>query len=282
VTEPVPDVLIEKLALGELGEVEREEVKRRLGEDAEAKLSAIDRSNAEILEEFPPSDVAAEVQRRVERLDRVAAHEAERPRWTPWLGAAALAAAAILLWVIVRPPADTPPEGPSGTPVAGGVGDTGPTKIAKADPPLAGDDGSIRLKGSAKLTIHRQGEGRAERLSDGARVRAGDRLQVSYTAGDAALGVIVSIDGAGAATLHFPASERNEPTLLGRAQLPNGFELDDAPGFERFFFVTTQGERLSVSEVMRAAESLAASDDAREGELELADEVGQQSLLLTK
>lgn len=277
-TEPVPDVLIEKLALGELSKAEREQVQQRLGEEADARLEAIERSNAEILEELPPSEIAAEVRRRIERLDRL--EEPERPRWMPWLGAAALAAAAILLWFLVRPSGEAPPESPSGTPVAG-VGDDGPTKIAKADHP-PGDDGTIRLKGSATLTIHRQGDSRPERLSDGARVRAGDRLQVSYTSGDAVLGVIVSIDGAGTTTLHFPQSETAEPTLLGRAQLPSGFELDDAPGFERFFFVTTKDDTLSVQDVMNAAKALAASDDAREGDLDLPDEVGQQSLLLTK
>ena len=277
-TEPVPDVLIEKLALGELSKAEREQVQQRLGDEADARLEAIERSNAEILEALPPSEVAAEVQRRIQRLDQIEAPE--RPRWTPWLGAAALAAAAILLWLVVRPSGDDPPESPSGTPVAGAA-DDGPTKIAKADPP-PGDDGTIRLKGSAKLTIHRQRDARPERLSDGARVRAGDRLQVSYTSGDAVRGVIVSIDGAGATTLHFPEAEDAEPTLLGRAQLPSGFELDDAPGFERFFFVTTKDDSLSVQDVLEAAEDLAASDDAREGELDLPDEVGQQSLLLTK
>lgn len=277
-TEPVPDVLIEKLALGELSKAEREEVQQRLGARADASLEAIERSNAEILEELPPSEVAAEVRRRIERLDRLEAPE--RSHWMPWLGAAALAAAAILLWFLVRPPADAPAEGPSGTPVAG-AGDDGPTKIAKADPPPT-DDGTIRLKGSAKLTIHRQRDARPERLSDGARVSAGDRLQVSYTSGDAVRGVIVSIDGAGATTLHFPASEDVEPTLLGRAQLPSGFELDDAPGFERFFFVTTQDDTLSVQDVMTAAKALAGSDDARVGDLDLPDEVGQQSLLLMK
>lgn len=280
-TEPVPDVLIEKLALGELSKAEREQVQQRLGDEADARLDAIERSNAEILEELPPSEVAAEVRRRIQRLDRLDRLEkTERPQWMPWLGAAVLTAAAILLWILVRPSGDAPPESPSGTPVAG-VGDDGPTKIAKADHP-PGDDGTIRLKGSATLTIHRQGDSRPERLSDGARVRAGDRLQVSYTSGDAVRGVIVSIDGAGATTLHFPARETAEPTLLGRAQLPSGFELDDAPGFERFFFVTTKDDTLSVQDVMNAAKTLAASDDAREGDLDLPDEVGQQSLLLTK
>ena len=279
-TEPVPDVLVEKLALNELSTTETEELRRRLGDQVDERLAAIEHSNAEILEALPPEEVAAEVRRRVERLDRRQA-ESERPQWMPWLGVAGLAAAAILLWLLVRPPADEVPEGPSGAPQAG-LGDTGPTKIAKAEPRPASDDGTIRLKGSAKLTIHRKRDHEPERLSDGAHVRAGDRLQVSYAAGDATRGVIVSIDGAGATTLHFPAHEDADPTLRGRARLPSGFQLDDAPGFERFFFVTTPDDALSVADVMRAAEALAASDDAREGELELPEGVGQQALLLVK
>ena len=55
---------------------------------------------------------------------------------------------------------------------------------------------------------------------------------------------LVSIDGRGVATLHFP--DDVDPTALahgGAMALDHSYELDDAPGFERFLRVTA-GQRL--------------------------------------
>ena len=65
-------------------------------------------------------------------------------------------------------------------------------------------------------------------------------LSIAYRAEDAPYGVIVSVDGAGEVTLHFPADETGDTTLqqYGNIRLPHAFELDNAPDFERFYFVT--------------------------------------------
>ena len=70
----------------------------------------------------------------------------------------------------------------------------------------------------------------------------------------------------------------------GAVPLRESYELDDAPGFERFFFVTVAQDEpaLEVARVMDAARALAASEDAREAALELPEGWRQQSLLLTK
>jgi hypothetical protein len=63
--------------------------------------------------------------------------------------------------------------------------------------------------------------------------------------------VIFSIDGRARVTLHFPASERETPSLdsSGEVVLPYGYRLDDAPRFERFYFVTS-AEEFSVSALL--------------------------------
>jgi hypothetical protein len=66
-------------------------------------------------------------------------------------------------------------------------------------------------------------------------------LQVSYVALGRPYGVIFSIDGAGVVTLHHPTSAEGEQALVdldGAVPLPSAYELDDAPRFEKFFFVT--------------------------------------------
>ena len=69
----------------------------------------------------------------------------------------------------------------------------------------------------------------------------------------------------------------------GRVALDHAFELDEAPGFERFFFVTSEpGEQLPVTEVLEAARKLAQSEDAKSAALELPQSWKQSSLLLDK
>lgn len=277
--ERVPDLLVEKLALDELPAARAAALRERLGVSAQARLEAIERSNAEILREHPPEEVAAAVRRRLARLDDAPARG--RAGWMMWAPIAA-AAAVMLVWVVNR----------DGEAPAGGGATDGPELIATADPPRVpvGDDGAppeqIFLKGDPVLAIDKLRDGRLQRMDASALVAAGDQLQLSYNAKGAQQGVVVSIDGAGVATLHFPASEDDAPKLAhgGPVPLPESYELDDAPGFERFFFVTVDaGEpRLDVARVMEAARELAASEAASDGELGLPRAWRQQSLLLRK
>lgn len=276
-SDSVPDLLVEKLALGELEDGKATAVRKRLGDAADQTLSSIEASNAEILRELAPEDFARTVKRRAEIAE---APSRQAVNWTPWFAAAGLAAAAVLLWSVVGP-TDGPPQ-QSPLQQAQSPTEAGPTKLAQAEPRPAADDGAIRFKGGTKLSIFRAASGQADQLAAGDRVHQGDRLQVSYAAGDATHGVIVSVDGAGAATLHFPASVDGDTSLRGRAQLPHGYELDDAPGFERFFFVTSDEAEVSVATVMAAARALAKADAARDSTLILPEGLQQQTVLLLK
>jgi hypothetical protein len=65
-------------------------------------------------------------------------------------------------------------------------------------------------------------------------------IQLKYSAKGAKYGVIFSIDGRGTVTLHYPGGAETPSTLDagGTHALDFSYELDDAPDFERFFFVT--------------------------------------------
>lgn len=265
--EPVPELLVEKLALDELSAAQAASVRERLGEHAQRRLDALAASDAEILEALPPSLVAAQVREAVKRSRPPA-----KSRWTPWLATAAVAAA-LLLWGLIGGTVET--------------ADPAPTRVARADPAAAAagtdaDSDAVRFKGGTTLWVSRFADGQSQRLATGDRVAAGQTLQVEYAAGDARHGVIVSIDGAGKAWLHFPDTVAGDSSLRGRASLSHGYELDDAPGFERFFFVTTDAAGLSVAEVLQAAQALAASERAANGELQLSPGLRQQSLRLDK
>jgi hypothetical protein len=258
-----PSLLVEQLALGELDAASAERVRREL--DAGA-LERIEASNQEILADYPPERVAAEIRRRI---DRESPKSAPSRSWIPWLAAPVMVAAVVLVWVVVRDDGDE-----TTLAVKLETGDTdGPEQT--------------RLKGDVEphLVIDRRTPGGHERLAPDQVVASGDLLQVSYVPAGRKHGVIISLDGAGAVTLHHPESPGASPILAegGEVPLAHSYELDDAPGFERFVFVTRDGEPPTVDAVMHAAEKLARDPSkARFAPLELAGPGWKQSSLLLR
>jgi hypothetical protein len=97
----------------------------------------------------------------------------------------------------------------------------------------------VRFKGDGPtLHLYRLVGAEPERLTDGARVKPHDVVQVAFELSGAKHLVIVSVDGLRHATLHWPRDGKTEAPQ-GFDKLPESFELDDAPGFERFFLVTS-------------------------------------------
>ena len=141
------------------------------------------------------------------------------------------------------------------------------------------------MKGfSPHLVVHRVGPTGAERLGDAAVAKAGDTLQVSYVAAGKTHGVVASIDGRGRVTVHLPLGGGAAAALDPKRETPltASFELDDAPRFERFFFVASDGP-FSVGEVAGACDALA-KDPAKAATdpLALPGALSQSTLILKK
>jgi len=255
----VPDILFEQYVLGELPESQRAIVEQ--SPDFEERIQAIERSNAEILEKYPPEQFASRI---VNQYDAETAREASRetvkaapakPR-LGWLTYAVPGAAAALIGAILL--------------VQGVFGPgAGPTDT---------DAGEIvRLKsGGPQLSVYRsvdepatQDNG-AEELKDGSIAHAGDRLQLEYNAGDRQYGAIISVDGRGAVFVHYPYTLSAEPRLIvgHDEKLRVGYQLDDAPRFEHFFFITA-GEPFSVQALVRDIRSQASQINERADSLKL-------------
>jgi hypothetical protein len=250
----VPDLLIEQLLLGELPEPRA----RELAEDPQvrARMEELRASNREILERYPPEVMAKRIGWRLEKEREASVRPAPRrwslPRLAPAAGFAALVLVAGAVLVSVAPWRDR--------------------------------GQAARPKGYPHLVIYRKTDGGAETLPENGGIRAGDVLQIAYVAAARKYGVIFSIDGRGVLTLHFPASE-SAPSLLQpeeETKLDYSYRLDDAPGFERFFLVTSN-RNLSVAEVLAAGRRLASDPrQARQGNLELRAGLDQWSMLLGK
>jgi hypothetical protein len=174
---------------------------------------------------------------------------ATRERAARFAAFAVPALAALALWVVHRPPTD---------------------------------DG-VRFKGAPMLMVYRQGpDGRAEQLPNGAHAGTGDLLQIAYAPDGAAYGAVVSLDGRGAVTLHSPPSADGSTALAaGPVTLPHAYELDDAPGFERFVLVTSD-RPVPVPAVLEGARAVAGRSGAAEAPLPLPPGLAQRSFLLIK
>lgn len=273
---PIPDWMLERYALGELPPDQSEAIRARLQAEAEAvragltprgdlstRLDTLQASDTAILEAMPPRQVAAEVRRR-QHLRRAHADQASRSnsgrRWV--LGVLGPLAAAAIALVVVLP-------------------------MLNNDPRQPGDQEFIdtTAKGlDTRLLVYRQvGPQDAEELKEGTPARAGDRLQLAYIAGGKQHGVIVSIDGRGAVTLHHPAEPGGSTELSVDGERMLGFsgELDDAPRYERYFMVTSETP-IDVQSVIDAAARLASTGQADQRDLPLPPQLEQLSVRISK
>ena len=284
-TTKTPTWLLERLAQGELDAAETERLRARLaaeGRSLDAELAALAQSNRELLAEAPKEAMAAAIRLRADRVAATAAARPARPRGLNlWIAPLALAGSLGLALLVVR----------------GGHPTTSMTPSSSSSSPRVDEVEPTRLKGDAlrvtpRLLVYRRSsaphapEGQPERLTDGALVTRGDLLQLAYAAArDGLQGVLISIDGAGRVTQHLPeeGSPSSVPLRAAREiRLPSAYELDDAPGFERFVLVTSS-EPFSVAVALAAARALAAAGPrAQSLPLGLAPSFHQTSVLLRK
>ena len=244
---PISDLLLEQYALGELSPEQKRMVSAALERDEalRLRLTALSDSDRQILRDYPPERIVPAIRERAR-----SARPAGLPRWTARALWALPAAAAIVLALSVG--------------------------LARPE---------TRMKGiGPHLTVFAQSSSGAVELAPGAVAQQGERIQLSYTAAGARYAAILSIDGRGTITWHLPPggggmSPAVEPQ--GRTVLPRSYELDDAPRFERFFFVSA-ASAFSLADVQRAAQSLASGGAADTAALVLPRGVAQVSFLLKK
>ena len=141
---------------------------------------------------------------------------------------------------------------------------------------------TIRLKGnSPSLYIYRGDLNNTELLPNNSIVKERDLLQISYDSAGTKYGIIFSIDGRGTVTLHFPDNVYSNTRLDfgGKVYLPYSYELDNAPFFERFFFITSDRE-IDAEEIMSKAGRIAKGNKSEM--LTLPSDFTQQSIILFK
>lgn len=189
--------------------------------DLQARVRALREHDRAFLQAHPAGRMVPLLLQRAGEVDGAPPSPAgRRLGWRMATAVAGIAAVCLLaLFVVGRRAVDTV-DGPILRDTTGG--------------PMIGAD---RIKGDEGLFIYMNQNGKTVQLADGDRVAEGDVLELRYPS-SARHGVVVSIDGRGTVTLHFPARE-DDDTSLSVGRLNRAYMLDDAPGFERFLFVTS-------------------------------------------
>ena len=255
---------LERYLLGELPPRRMEEIKRLAQENPgiRKEIERLNDSNPEVLKQHPSEIMIPEILRRYEENMRQARiKEKTRPIILKRLlyAGPVLATALVLLFIVFFRNGTT----------------TSNTRIK--------GEQSIDFT-KTQIILYRKKNSEIELLKNKNQAHAGDLLQVAYIPAGKTNGVIFSTDGSGIVTLHFPA-DKSAPSHLKKEKkilLSSSYELDDAPDFERFFFITAMKE-IDVEDIIKKAEALAASPaSAKSASLELSESYYQFSILLKK
>lgn len=260
---------LEQYLLSELPGERMKEIDIQLKEDPALReeIECLKNSNKEILEQYPPDSVVPQILNRL-HLEKTKESYSRSPFFKRLLIAAPAFAVVVLVFLMLPVIKDILGPGTQGTPTDG-------TRIK-------GEETIDMTK--PNLIVYRQKNDLPELLKKGTTAKAGDLLQIGYVAGEQSHGVILSIDGNGVVTLHFPDGKTQSTALEKKKKvlLQSAYELDDAPAFERFFFITSQSE-IDVESVLAQVKKLAKHRDrAQTADIELKDPLKQTSFLVNK
>lgn len=289
-TDRIPDIYLEQYILGELPEPLRREINDLIQKDPELneRINRILESDRGILSAYPAETMARKIMERKNQTWRTSLKTAavKKGRTEPGFFTAAAykiksfieqifttrarryaftlsSAFALLLLVIFLFPG-----------IRSGF-DTG-RDIEK----------DVRIKGlDSKLLLYRIKNGKAEELKNDDTVHRGDIIQAGYIAtGDYKYGLILSIDGRGTVTLHYPSntSSGQKLSLNRKTLLSRSYELDDSPHFERFIMILST-KSLNNAEIIEKSKKLAKNrESAINGSLKNEKDEAEFSIFLKK
>lgn len=102
----------------------------------------------------------------------------------------------------------------------------------------------VRIKGlSARMEVWKKTGDSAVQMENLGEAREGDEIQLRYAVAEKCFGLLFSMDGNGTITMHMGRENRAVELEPGKmTTLPFAYKLDNAPKFEKFFFLTSKSE----------------------------------------
>ncbi|MEW5815133.1 MAG: hypothetical protein AB1798_07015 [Spirochaetota bacterium] len=214
----IPDLYLEQILLGEASTQYQDKIQS----DGEmiSRLDELKISNEDILKTYPPEVMVKRIMSKYyETAEKKRSRIFEYAHYKKYISIPILAAAVVIMIIGIVPLTKR------------GISHQNASQAE-----------SIRIKGMRpQLHIYRATGSNPELLTDHTRVKEKDLLQIAYISGGKKYGVILSVDGRGTVTLHYPEKVTTSTALQsdGEITLPYSYELDDAPNFERFYFITS-------------------------------------------
>jgi hypothetical protein len=107
---------------------------------------------------------------------------------------------------------------------------------------IPGDAGDTRIKGmDARMEVWKKTADSAVQMSNLDEAREGDEIQLRYSVPEKSFGLLFSMDGNGALTMHMGSENHAVELAPGEmTTLPFAYKLDNAPKFEKFFLLTSR------------------------------------------
>jgi hypothetical protein len=236
--------------------------------EGKARLEALRTSDEAMLREMPVAEWSDKIRRRVGGNAASTELSSEAAPSRKWMFASGFAVSFALLALVavwnlpedltesVQPVART--EGVPLVPDAGALPESHEVQeTPKTAAPVPSDrdgniesnsviamselpDDGLRTKGElARMRVHRVEVGSTETVSmrDGDQAAAGTTLQVALLAGPRTWVAVMSVDGAGQVSRHIPETGDSSVSVKEAVSAAHSFQMDDAPGFERFVLV---------------------------------------------
>ena len=239
----IPDWKLERFLTGDLPESEMDEIRELEAKDAmlAQRVRMLREDNKAILNKLPFEALAGKLAGSAGTADEVRTAQvmgtAPRFSFVKFASAAVLVLAiALVAFFAQRETVVTGAENGGDVAAANGAAQK---QVALAETPS-----DTRIKGlDARMEVWKKTPTGIVQLQDLDEVREGDEIQLRYAVPEKCFGILFSMDGNGALTLHMGNGEKSVELAPGKMNsLPFAYKLDDAPYFEKFFFVTSPNE----------------------------------------
>lgn len=232
----IPDWKLERYLTGDLPESDMREIREMEAADEifANRVKMLREDSKAILRKLPYDRLA-------ERLDSIPGRSVSDNGKSVNFGIVKFAAAAALVLAVVTVAlfSQRSISQDGGTVLANRADGAQTMEVAMVD---QNDD--VRIKGlSARMEVWKKTGDSAVQMENLGEASEGDEIQLRYAVAEKCFGLLFSMDGNGTITMHMGHENRAVELEPGKmTTLPFAYKLDNAPKFEKFFFLTSKNE----------------------------------------
>ena len=237
----IPDWKLERYLTGDLPESDMREIREMEAADEifANRVKMLREDNAAILKKLPFEKLSEKIAMMPGRSNAGAGNTV---RVNFKLVKLAAAAALVLAVVTVALFSQRSISQEGGTVLANNASNADGSQVMEVAMVDQNDD--VRIKGqSARMEVWKKTGDSAVQMENLGEAREGDEIQLRYAVAEKCFGLLFSMDGNGTITMHMGHENRAVELEPGKmTTLPFAYKLDNAPKFEKFFFLTSKDE----------------------------------------